>query len=310
MPFTGGKAVIEPIDLTGARPSDVERRIIDSVRQYATQQENWSNADKNTPFLGRRIGMGIESDKLVDMTMSIERQFLTRKTELIPAGGDGSDFRFEEGELGTLRILEGQNTCAATPGLTVKMLMELGHMPTDSAYLKEVVSFSCILVITEGYQLYDALSELLGKIEKVEDPVRRAEAASNRKTLFDQARKFIATVQDPAALARSRREAYSRGKRQVQKVERDLADVTRELQEASESTNVRAIEELRSRQAALRLNLNTGRVELRVAEEAARHSGLRSLVEEAKIDAARKLLQGVLQDRGHRIGLPAWAMAR
>ena len=292
MAFKRTETLIEPMDLSQVRPAEVERRIRDSVRKYATNQENWENADKNTPFLGHLIGMGIESANLVDITMAIERQFLTRKTKRVPAGEDGSAFRLEDGEgpAGKLIILEGQDSYAATPGLAVKMLMDCGHMATDADYLKDVVSFPYVVVIGEGYRLYDAIRKLLGRIEKIEDPRNRAEAISNLKALFDQAREYAATVQDPAALARSRREAFEKEKAQVVAIEEELTRVTGELSEASSSSDASAAEQLRGKQVALRLRLNTGRLKLRVAEEVARHSGLRNLVEEAKVQAIRQLL--------------------
>jgi hypothetical protein len=302
MAFKRTEPLIEPLDLTRAGPAVVERRIIDAVRKYATNQENWQKADKNTPFLGHLIGMGIESANLVDITMAIERQFLTRKTQRVPAGEDGSAFRLEdgEGEPGKLMILEGQDTYAATPGLAVKMLMDLGHMPSDAEYLKDVVSFPYVIVIGEGYRLHDAIRKLLGKIEKIEDPGSRAEAVSNLRALLDQARDYAATVQDPTTLARARREAYEREQAQVSSVETELAEVTRKLDAATSAKDSAAVEALHGRQVALRLRLNTSRLKLRVAEEVARHSGLRNLVEEAKIQAVRQLLLAVLSHESRR----------
>jgi hypothetical protein len=309
MAFKRSESAIEPFDLTRAGPREVERRIIDGVRKYATHPENWGKADKNTPFLGRLIGMGVESANLVDITMSIERQFLTRKTKRVPVAGDGSAFRLEEGDLGRLMILEGQDTYAATPGLAIKMLMDLGHMSHNPEYLKDVVSFPYVVVIGEGYRLYDALRKLLGKIEKIEDAGSRAEAISNLKALFDQAREYAATVQDPAALARSRREAYEKERAHVETVSSELTEVTQQVLEASGANDPAALEPLRARQVALRLRLNTSRVKLRVAEEVARHSGLRNFVEEAKIQAVRQLLLTLLAHEGHRYGSAAAAVA-
>lgn len=313
MAFKRTEAAIEPLDLTHAPPGVVERRILDGVRRYAAHADNWSKADKNTPFLGHLIGMGIESANLVDITMSIERQFLTRKTKRVPVGEDGSAFRLEDAgpdvPPGKLMILEGQDAVAATPGLAVKMLMDLGHMPADRAYLEDVVSFPYVVVIGEGYRLYDSMRKLVGKIDRIEDPGSRAEAISNLKALFDQAREYAATVQDPDALARTRRAAYEREKGQVAGVEIELADVVAKLAEATSARDEAALETLRARQVALRLRLNTSRVKLRVAEEVARHSGLRNLVEEAKVQAIRQLLLTLVAHEGERAagGAPAVA---
>jgi hypothetical protein len=305
MAFKRSDTAIEPLDLTHATPAVVERRILDGVKRYASHTDNWSKADKNTPFLGHLIGMGIESANLVDITMSIERQFLTRKTKRVPLGEDGSAFRLEtsdDGKPGKLMILEGEDAYAATPGLAIKMLMDVGHMPTDRAYLEDVVSFPYVVVIGEGYRLYDSMRKLAGKIDRIEDPGSRAEAVSNLKALFDQAREYAATVQDPAALARTRKVAYERERLQVEGVETELAEVVAKLAEAQSAKDESALESLRARQVALRLRLNTGRVKLRVAEEVARHSGLRNLVEEAKVQAIRQLLLTLTHESERTVG--------
>src|SRR5882724_7478463 len=144
MAFKRKETVIEAIDLNTITPDDAEKRIIAGVKKYATNETNWSNADANTPYLGHIIGMGIESSNLADITMSIERQFLTRKTTRVPLSEGSSDFRLEDGELGKLRILDGQDALAATSGLSIKMLMDLGHMPKNDGYLAKVVSFAYI----------------------------------------------------------------------------------------------------------------------------------------------------------------------
>src|SRR5271169_5429166 len=135
MAFKRKETVIEATDLNTISPDDAEKRIIAGVKKYATNETTWSNADANTPYLGHIIGMGIESSNLADITMSIERQFLTKKTARVPVAEGSSEFRLEYGELGKLRILDGQDSLAATPGLSLKMLMDLGHMPKGEAYL-------------------------------------------------------------------------------------------------------------------------------------------------------------------------------
>jgi hypothetical protein len=305
--FKRTETAIEPLDLTSATPAQVERLILDSVRKFATNQGNWEKADKNTPFLGHLIGMGIESANLVDITMAIERQFLTRKTRRVPVSEDASAFRLEDGDgtPGKLLILEGQDAYAATPGLAVQMLMDLGHMPPNSTYLEDVVSFPYVVVVGEGYRLYDTIRKHLGKIERIEDPGNRAEAISNLKALYDQAREYAATVQDQAALAESRHAAFEREKAQVTALEGELAKVTAELEQATSSSRNSEIEQLRARQVALRLRLNTSRLKLRVAEEVASHSGLRNLVEEAKVQTIRQLLLTVLAHEAAGMGSPA-----
>ena len=146
-----------------------KEKIVDGVKRYATKQENWAKGYKKYAFLGQITGMGIESANLVDITMSIERQFLTRKTRKVPMNHDGSEFLLEDGEIGKLMILEGQDTFAATPGLAVKMLMDLGHMEKDSAYLEDVMSFAYVVIIGEGYRLNDSLQKLSLRIDKAPD---------------------------------------------------------------------------------------------------------------------------------------------
>src|SRR2546428_89493 len=68
MAFKRKETVIEAIDLNTITPEDAERRIIDGVKKYATNEQNWSKADANTPYLGHIIGMGIESSNLANLT--------------------------------------------------------------------------------------------------------------------------------------------------------------------------------------------------------------------------------------------------
>jgi hypothetical protein len=303
MAFKRSENTVEPLDLTRAKPAEVERRILDGVRRYANNTENWSRADKNTPFLGTIIGMGIESANLVDITMSIERQFLTRKTKRVPVGEDGSAFRLEDGELGKLVILEGQDACAATPGLAVQMLMAHGHMPVDEGYLKDTVSFPYVVIIGEGYRLMDSLRKLLGKLDKIQDPQSRAEAVSNLSALVEQAKGYIAALADPMDLARQRREAFAKEKAQIVELERDLEEIAGRLAEVSATSDTAALEQLRARQVAMKLRLNTSRVKLRVSEEVARHSGLRTAIEETKVEAIRDLLLALVKQAAAAVSL-------
>src|SRR5207245_2414120 len=112
MAFKRKESVVEATDLNAISPEEAEKRIIAGVKKYATNEPNWSTADANTPYLGSIIGMGIESSNLADITMSIERQFLTKKTKRVPLNADGSEFKLEDGELGKLRILDGQDGLA------------------------------------------------------------------------------------------------------------------------------------------------------------------------------------------------------
>src|SRR5207248_302905 len=121
MAFKRKETVVEATDLNTISADEAEKRIIAGVKKYATNEANFSAADANTPYLGHIIGMGIESSNLADITMSIERQFLTKMTTRVPVTDGSADFRLEAGELGKLRILDGQDALAATPGLSLKM---------------------------------------------------------------------------------------------------------------------------------------------------------------------------------------------
>ena len=290
MAFKRSEAVVEAVALETLSAGEVERRIIAGVRKYATNQANWTKADKNTPFLGNLIGMGIESANLVDITMSIERQFLTRMTHRVPLPEDPGKFRFEKGEPGPLMILEGQDIHAATPGLAVKMLMDAGHMPRDAGYLLDVVSFAYIVVVGEAYRLNDTLRKTLRKLPSAADPAARQEIAANVKTLVTQALSYAEALADPAAVARSRREAYHRERSELQGLETQLEEVTAKLKDAALSDDTGVTDRLRSQQVSLRLKLNANRTRLRVAEEVANHSGQRIPVEEQKVADVRRLL--------------------
>lgn len=305
MAFKRTETAVEPMDLTGASPPAVERRIIDGVRRYATHQDNWAKADKNTPFLGQIIGMGIESANLVDITMSIERQFLTRKTKRVPVDQDGSVFRLEDGELGKLVILEGQDTYAATPALAIKMLMDLGHMTRDEKYLEDVVSFAYVVVVGEAYRLNESVGKTLRKLASANEPAARQEILANLKAFVEQARGYAEALADPAAVVRARREAYSRERDDVEGVEKQLAIVSEKLKKVALSDDTGATDKLRAEQTALRLRLNTNRVRLRVAEEVAKHSGARIPVEEQKVRDVQDLLLRSVAEAGRTLDTAA-----
>jgi hypothetical protein len=186
MAFMRKQATVEAVDLNTITPKDAETRIIAGVKKYATNEANFAKADGNTPYLGSIIGMGIESSNLADITMSIERQFLTKMTVKTPVSEDSSEFKLTAGELGKLRILDGQDALAATPGLSVKMLMDNGHMKADAAYLDTVVSFAYIMACGDGWKMADALKKMAAKAEKLAG-AERSEAVANLRTLSQQA---------------------------------------------------------------------------------------------------------------------------
>ncbi|MBI3554166.1 MAG: hypothetical protein HY077_16840 [Elusimicrobia bacterium] len=289
MAFKRKETVIEAIDLNTITPEDGEKRITAGVKKYATNEANWSNADANTPYLGSIIGMGIESSNLADITMSIERQFLTKRTKRVPVSADGSEFKLEEGELGKLRILDGQDALAATPGLSIKMLMDLGHMPKNNAYLTKVVSFAYITTVGDGYKLSDALKKMVGKIEKLAGS-ERDEAVANLKAMTAQAKTYLDQLSDAAKLAASRQKTFAGDKAGYDSLSKELGVVTDKLKGLSASGDAAQIASLRAEEAEIRTRLKMSAAKLRVSEEVARQAGSRSAVEEAKVAEIKRIL--------------------
>ncbi|MBI5629691.1 MAG: hypothetical protein HY921_02270 [Elusimicrobia bacterium] len=289
MAFKRRETVIEAVDLNAISPDETEKKIIAGVRKYATNEANWSKADGNVPYLGHIIGMGIESSNLADITMSIERQFLTRKTKRVPLAEGSAEFRLEDGELGKLRILDGQDALAATPGLSVKMLMDFGHMPENEAYLSKIVSFAYIVAVGDGYKMNDALRKVLAKLEKLSG-TEREEAVQNLRAMAEQAKAYEALLADPKALAASRQKSYENDKRACEALSQDLAVASDKIKGLSSSNDTAQIASLRSEEGELKTRLKMAQAKLRVSEEAAKDAANRKPVEEAKVRELRGLL--------------------
>jgi hypothetical protein len=290
MGFARKEATIEAIPLEQLSAPEVERKIIDGVKRYATKQDNWAKATKNTAFLGQITGMGIESANLVDITMSIERQFLTRKTRKVPMNNDGTEFLLEDGEVGKLMILEGQDTFAATPGLAVKMLMDLGHMQKDPGYLEDVMSFAYVVIIGEGYRLNDSLQKLSLRIDKAPDETTKLEWLQSMREQIKVANDYVNTVGDTAKLSESRMESYE------QERQRYVA-LCKEIESASDKTvssNEADREAYKSKLAALKLRANKNRMVLGVVESVARDCGERSPLEETEVQKIKTKLESTL----------------
>ena len=289
MAFKRKETVIEATDLNAITPEESEKRIIAGVKKYATNEGNWSKADGNTPYLGHIIGMGIESSNLADITMSIERQFLTRKTKRVALAEGSNEFKLEDGELGKLRILDGQDALAATPGLSVKMLMDLGHMPGNEAYLQKVVSFAYITTIGDGYKMNDALKKMLSKIEKLQGP-EREEALSNLKTMAQQAKNYEGLLLDPQVLATSRRKTYESDKAAYDALSQEQSVVSGKIKGLSASNDTAQLSALRAEESEIKTRLKMSAAKLKVSSEIAKEAGRRTPVEEAKVSEIRKLL--------------------
>ena len=294
MAFKRRENAVQAVDLNTLTPADVERKIIDAVRRYATRQDNWEKADKNTSFLGSVTGMGIESSNQVDIVMNIERLFLTRKTKRVPIAG-GSEFRLEDGELGKLVILDGQDIFSATPGLAVKMLMDCGHMPRDERYLEDVVSFAYVVVIGATHRLNDTLLKTLVKAQKLETSAERRDASANLRALLVQAREALPGLDDSRELLRARREAFQKERSEFDAIQAEATTVGEKIKVLSSSTETAELEQLRSKQAELRLRLDSKKLMLRVTEKVAADCGSRSPVEESKVRTASALLRSTIE---------------
>ena len=295
MAFKRKETTVEATDLNTISADEAQTRIIAGVKKYATNEGNFASADANTPYLGHIIGMGIESSNLADITMSIERQFLTKMTNRVTGvtGADGAD-KLEAGELGKLRILDGQDALAATPGLSIKMLMDLGHMARNDQYLSKVVSFAYVTAVGDGYRLNDAIRKMLSKIEKLQAG-EKAEAVANLKTMVSQAKDYDSKIGDPAALAASRQKTYENDKAAVDALTRELNVVADKLRGMSSSTDTTEVTKLRNEEAEIKTRLKMAQAKLRVSHEVATQAGKRGPAEEAKVKEIRALLADTIK---------------
>jgi muconolactone delta-isomerase len=289
MAFKRKESVIEATDLNTIAPDEAEKRIIAGVKKYATNEANFSKADANTPYLGHIIGMGIESSNLADITMSIERQFLTKMTTRVPVSDGSAEFKLEAGELGKLRILDGQDALAATPGLSIKMLMDLGHMPKNDAYLSKVVSFAYIAAIGDGYKLADAVKKMAAKTANLSGP-EKDEALANLKTMVAQAKAYDEQMSDASKLAAARQKTFANDQAGYDALKKDLDVVLDKIKGASASNDAARVAALRAEEAEVRTRLKMSGAKLNVSREVAQQAGKRSGVEQAKVDELRKIL--------------------
>lgn len=284
MAFMRKQAVVEAIDLDTLTPQVAEAKIIAGVKKYATNEANFAKADGNTPYLGHIVGMGIESSNLADITMSIERQFLTRMTTKTPVAPGSSDFKLTAGELGKLRILDGQDALAATPGLSVKMLMDAGHMPRNDAYLSTVVSFAYIMACGDGWRMADALKKMAAKAEKLAGS-ERAEALANLKTLTAQAKEYDSLLADSSKLAAAKQKTFLADKSSYDSLNSELTMALDKLKGLASDAAAQA--KLRGEEAEIRTRLKMSAAKLRVSQEVAEAAGKRRPVEDAKVALVR-----------------------
>jgi hypothetical protein len=290
MAFMRKQATVEAVDLNSISAKDAEGKIIAGVKKYATNEANFAKADGNTPYLGSIIGMGIESSNLADITMSIERQFLTKMTTKVPLAEGSSEYKLAAGELGKLRILDGQDALAATPGLSVKMLMDNGHMKPDAAYLDSVVSFAYVMACGDGWKMADALKKMTAKAEKLAG-AEKAEAAANLKALSSQASEYDATLADAAKLAASKQKTYANDKAAYDALSSELNVTLDKVKGLSAGGDAAALAKLRTEEAEIRTRLKMSAAKLRVSQEVAEAAGKRRPVDQQKVDAVRAALQ-------------------
>jgi hypothetical protein len=290
MAFMRKQAVIEATDINSISPEEAEKRITAGVKKYATTEANFAKADGNTPYLGHIVGMGIESSNLADITMSIERQFLTKLTTKVPVSDGSAEYKLVPGELGKLRILDGQDALAATPGLSVKMLMDLGHMAKNEAYLANVVSFAYIMACGDGWKMADALKKMAAKAEKLEGG-ERADAISNLKTLSAQAKEYDALLADATKLAAAKQKTYQSDKTSCDALTHELNVVLDKIKGQGAGGDAAAVAKLRTEEAEIRTRLKMSAAKLRVSQEVAEAAGKRRPIEDAKVADVRKALQ-------------------
>jgi hypothetical protein len=284
------QATVEATDLNTITPQDAEKRIIAGVKKYATNEANFAAADANTPYLGHIVGMGIESSNLADITMSIERQFLTKMTTKTPVSEGSAEFKLTAGELGKLRILDGQDALAATPGLSVKMLMDNGHMPQNAAYLETVVSFAYVMACGDGWKMADALKKMSAKAEKLAG-AERSEALASLKALAAQAKEYDGLLADAAKLAASKSKAYQNDKAGFDALTSELNLTLDKIKGVSAGGDAAALAKLRGEEAEIRTRLKMSSAKLRVSQEVAEAAGKRRGVEDGKVASVRKALQ-------------------
>lgn len=290
MAFKRKESTVEAVDLNTITPQEAEKRIIAGVKKYATNEANYAKADANTPYLGHIVGMGIESSNLADITMSIERQFLTRMTRRVPAAEGSHEFKLEEGELGKLRILEGQDALAATPGLSVKMLMDAGHMRKDDAYLQGVVSFAYISSLGDGWRMNDALKKMVAKAEKLQG-AERSEAIVNVKTLAAQAKAYEEQLADPAKLAAAKQKTYHTDQAAFDALSGELKVTQDKLKGFTASGDAAKVAQLSAEEAEIKTRLKMASAKLNVSREVAQAAGTRKPVEQQKVEELRAALR-------------------
>jgi hypothetical protein len=290
MAFMRKQAVVDAVDLNTLTPEDAEKRITAGVKKYATNEANYAAADANTPYLGHIVGMGIESSNLADITMSIERQFLTKMTTKTPVSEGSADYKLTAGELGKLRILDGQDALAATPGLSVKMLMDLGHMAKNDGYLDKVMSFAYVMATGDGWKMADALKKMAGKAEKLAG-AERIEALANLKTLVAQAKDYDALLADASKLAASKAKAYTNDKSGFDALTSELNLVLEKIKGASSGGDAGTLAKLRGEEAEIRTRLKMSHAKLRVSQEVSEAAGKRRAIEDKKVADVRAALQ-------------------
>jgi hypothetical protein len=289
MAFMRKQAVVEAVDLNTLTPEDAEKRITAGVKKYATNEANYAAADANTPYLGHIVGMGIESSNLADITMSIERQFLTKMTTKVPLSEGSAEYKLAAGELGKLRILDGQDALAATPGLSVKMLMDLGHMSPSATYLETVMSFAYVMACGDGWKTADALKKMAGKAEKLAG-AERAEALVNLKTLVAQAKDYDGLLADAAKLAASKSKAYVNDKGGFDALNSELNLTLDKIKGVSAGGDAAALAKLRGEEAEIRTRLKMSAAKLRVSQEVSEAAGKRRAIEDKKVAEVRAAL--------------------
>ncbi|HAZ07168.1 MAG TPA: hypothetical protein DCZ01_01295 [Elusimicrobia bacterium] len=168
--------------------------------------------------------------------------------------------------------------------------MDLGHMPRNEVYLKNVMSFAYVIAVGDGWKMADALKKMAAKAEKLAG-AERAEAMVNLKTLAAQAKDYDAVLADPAKLAAAKQKTFASDRAACAALDNELAVVHDKIKGLSAGGDAAALAKLRTEEAEIRTRLKMSAAKFRVSSEVAEAAGRRRPIEDAKVDSVRRALQ-------------------
>ena len=280
------KNTVEATSLAQLTAKEAEAKIIAGVKRFAINQDVWQEANGNTPFLGQTIGMGIESANMVDVTMTIEKLFLTEK--------NGSPEK--------LMINDGEDTFAATPGLAVKMLMEGGHLKSDDEYLHEIVSFANIVVIGEGYRLDQQAQRGYEQWQQESDAATKSHLKEKVVAVVDEIGEFIEISADSERLTASRASRLQEEQAIHDELKAKIVDLEARIATAETAGDETATNELRGQVGPLKVRFNKAEMALRIAKRVAAETSQRKPVEENAFAVLQAKLAATVADIRTNLG--------